>query len=47
VEKADTTNFDENFLGSPEKKLILVTCDTLTGKSARYIARADFVGAED
>ena len=47
VEKADTTNFDENFLGSPEKKLILVTCDTLTGKSARYIARADFVGVED
>lgn len=26
-------------------KLTLVTCDTLTGKSARYIVEADFVGA--
>jgi len=44
VEKADASNFDENFLGSPEKKLIIVTCDTLTSKSSRYIVRADFVG---
>ena len=26
-------------------KLTLVTCDTLTGKSARYIVEADFIGA--
>ncbi|PIR83769.1 hypothetical protein COU18_03805 [Candidatus Kaiserbacteria bacterium CG10_big_fil_rev_8_21_14_0_10_51_14] len=26
------------------KKLTLVTCDTLTGKSSRYILEADFVG---
>jgi LPXTG-site transpeptidase (sortase) family protein len=44
VTKADATNFGENFLGTPEKKLIIVTCDTLTSKSARYIVRADFVG---
>ncbi len=47
VTKADASNFDENFLGSPDKKLIIVTCDTLAGKSARYIVRADFVGAID
>lgn len=44
VTKADASNFDENFLGSPDRKLIIVTCDTLAGKSARYIVRADFVG---
>ena len=34
---------------SPEMspKLTLVTCDTLTGKSARFILEADFVGAEE
>lgn len=32
---------------SPERgtKLTLVTCDTLTGKSARFIVEADFVGS--
>jgi sortase (surface protein transpeptidase) len=26
------------------KKLTLVTCDTLTGKSARYVLEATFIG---
>jgi len=30
---------------SEGKRLTLVTCDTLTGKSARFILEADFVGA--
>ena len=44
VEKEDANNDTENFLANPSKQLIIVTCDTLTGKSARYIVRADFVG---
>ena len=44
---ADATN--TNIDMSPEKgtRLTLVTCDTLTGKSARYVLEASFVGTYD
>lgn len=44
VQSADTTDFTQNLI-TPEKELIIVTCDTLTGKSARFIMTADLVGA--
>lgn len=44
VEQEDEKNFKENLLGSPDKKLYIVTCDTLTGKSARYILEAELIG---
>jgi LPXTG-site transpeptidase (sortase) family protein len=45
VVKADTTDGTTIPLSaSIGKKLTLVTCDTLTGKSARFILTADFVG---
>ncbi|MEY4747667.1 MAG: hypothetical protein RLZZ416_716 [Candidatus Parcubacteria bacterium] len=45
VKKETTDSYNENFLAHPDNKLFIVTCDTLTGKSARYILEADFVGA--
>lgn len=44
VEKADAVNSDENFLARDQRQLIIVTCDTLTSKSSRYIVRAEYVG---
>jgi len=44
VENEDARNFTENFVEHQDKQLIIVTCDTLSGKSARFIVRADFVG---
>lgn len=44
VEKADTNDGTKIDLAVGGKKLTLVTCDTLTGKSARYILTADYVG---
>ena len=46
VVKADVKDYDQNLI-TDDKKLILVTCDTLTGKSARYILTASFVGVVD
>lgn len=42
VRKADTSEAID--LSAREKRLTLVTCDTLTGKSARWVAEAEFVG---
>ncbi|MDB5187661.1 MAG: Peptidase sortase-like protein [Candidatus Kaiserbacteria bacterium] len=45
VEKASTTDGTTIDLSTAHgKKLTLVTCDTLTGKSARFVLSADFVG---
>lgn len=44
VVKANTNDGTEIPLVGAGKKLTLVTCDTLTGKSARYILTASFVG---
>lgn len=44
VEKASTSDGTEIPLVGEGKKLTLVTCDTLTGKSARFILTASFVG---
>jgi LPXTG-site transpeptidase (sortase) family protein len=45
VVKADVNDGTTiNISPSQGTKLTLVTCDTLTGKSARYILQADFVG---
>jgi LPXTG-site transpeptidase (sortase) family protein len=45
VVRADTNDGDKVPLMSPDgNKLILVTCDTLTGKSARFVLTASFVG---
>ena len=45
VVKADTNDGTTISLApSQGEKLTLVTCDTLTGKSARFILTADFVG---
>lgn len=46
VVKADTESGTTIPLTAPGKKLTLVTCDTLTGKSARYILTASFVGTD-
>jgi LPXTG-site transpeptidase (sortase) family protein len=44
VEKASTTDGTTIDLSTGHgKKLTLVTCDTLTGKSARFVLTADFV----
>lgn len=45
VEKASTTDGTTIDLSTTHgKKLTLVTCDTLTGKSARFVLTAEFVG---
>ena len=46
VVKADTNDGVTIPLVGSGKKLTLVTCDTLTGKSARFILTATFVGTE-
>jgi LPXTG-site transpeptidase (sortase) family protein len=43
VKKTDTS--DVIPLTTDATKLYLVTCDTLTGKSARFVLEADYVGA--
>lgn len=42
--KADATNTSIDVSPSLGTRLVLVTCDTLTGKSARFVLEADFVG---
>ena len=42
LRQTDTSDFIN--LSADGQKLTLVTCDTLTGKSARFILEADFVG---
>ena len=45
VAKADINDGTSISLAPSEgTRLVLVTCDTLTGKSARYVLTADFVG---
>lgn len=45
VEKASTNDGTTIDLSPSEgTRLVLVTCDTLTGKSARYVLTAEFVG---
>ncbi len=44
VRKADASDATIDLSPHRGTKLTLVTCDTLTGKSARYILEADFVG---
>jgi len=44
VRKANATDATIDLSPSAGTKLTLVTCDTLTGKSARFILEADFVG---
>ena len=44
VVRADTADGTTIDLSSSGKKLTLVTCDTLTGKSARFVLTANFVG---
>ncbi|HUO50849.1 MAG TPA: sortase [Candidatus Paceibacterota bacterium] len=44
VEKADATIDTQNFNANPSKKLYIITCDNFTGKSARFIMTAHFIG---
>lgn len=44
VEKADATADTQNFNANPGKKLYIITCDNFTGKSARYVMTAHFIG---
>lgn len=44
VRKADASDATIDLSPKQGTKLTLVTCDTLTGKSARFILTADFVG---
>lgn len=46
VKKATTDDGTTIELGSSQQLLTLVTCDTLTGKSARFVLTAHFVGSE-
>ena len=43
MRKADANDAVIELSTTAGTKLTLVTCDTLTGKSARYILEADFV----
>jgi LPXTG-site transpeptidase (sortase) family protein len=47
VTKADAMDTNIDISPSEGTRLVLVTCDTLTGKSARYVLTASFVGAVD
>ncbi len=47
VRKADANEATINLSPALGTKLTLVTCDTLTSKSARFILEADFIGAID
>lgn len=44
VRKADASDTTIDLSAAVGTKLTLVTCDTLTGKSARFVLEADFVG---
>lgn len=44
LEKADATDTTIDLSAKNGTRLTLVTCDTLTGKSARFVLTADFVG---
>ena len=44
VRKADASDTTIDLSAAAGTKLTLVTCDTLTGKSARFVLEADFVG---
>ena len=46
VVKASTNDGTKIPLAGSGEKLTLVTCDTLTGKSARYILTASFIGTD-
>ena len=45
VTKADATDTRINMSASQGTRLVLVTCDTLTGKSARYVLEANLIGS--
>lgn len=47
VRKADANDATIDLSPMHGTKLTLVTCDTLTGKSARFILEADFIGTVD
>lgn len=47
VTKADTSDGQISLATSQGKHLTLVTCDTLTGKSARFVLDATFVGISE
>lgn len=47
VTKADVNDDVELSLAKTATKLTLVTCDTLTGKSARFVLDASFIGTVD
>ena len=44
VRKADVSDATIDLSPRAGTKLTLVTCDTITGKSARFILDADFIG---
>lgn len=45
VYQADASNTNIDMSPSLGTRLVLVTCDTLTGKSARFVLEASFVGS--
>lgn len=47
VTKADASDTKIDTAPSLGTRLVLVTCDTLTGKSARFVLDASFIGAYD
>jgi LPXTG-site transpeptidase (sortase) family protein len=47
VSKADTSNGVLDLSASNGKRLTLVTCDTVTGKTARFVLEAGFVGVAE
>lgn len=47
VTKADATDTRIDMSPSLGTRLVLVTCDTLTGKSARYVLEAKLIGTYD
>ena len=44
---ADAYQHQHRHVARKGTRLTLVTCDTLTGKSARYVLEASFVGTYD
>lgn len=47
VTKADATDTRIDMSATLGTRLVLVTCDTLTGKSARYVLEAKLIGSYD
>jgi LPXTG-site transpeptidase (sortase) family protein len=47
VSKADTSNGTIDLSKSQGKRLTLVTCDTVTGKTARFVLQATFIGVAE